>query len=342
MQYLLFLMALSDTSTYILITVVLFMAVFIFILFKYSRLYIKSITSGARVSLLQMIGMALRHADTRSIVEYRIMAKKAGIDIAAASLESHCLAGGDIKNVVRAMITALKANIELSFDHACAINLAGRDVFDAVKTCINPKVIDCTNLSKGSPTLNAITKDGIQLKVKARVTIRTKIDTLIGGATEDTIIVRVGESIIAAISSIDTCKKVLESPDLISRLVMEKGLDKDTAFQILSINIVDIVVGDNIALRLLAEQAEADRRLAQVEAEKRQGLAIARKEEMKALAEENMAKMLAAEAEVPKAIAQAFREGNLGIMDYYHLKNVKADTDMRTSISKTSVTPAVK
>lgn len=342
MQHLSLLTAFPSISTYMLIVAFLFISTLIFMILKYSRLYIKSITSGAHVSLLQMAGMTFRHVDTRSIIEHRIMAKKAGIDIAAASLESHYLAGGNFKNVVRAMIAALKANIELSFDHACAIDLAGRDVFEAVKTCINPKVIDCTNPAKGCPTLDAITKDGIQLKVKARITIRTKMDTLIGGATEDTIIARVSEGIITAISSIDTYKKVLECPDLISKLIMEKALDKDTAFHILSINIIDIVVGDNIGAKLQAEQAEADRRLAQVEAEKRQGLAIAHKEEMKAITEENMAKMLVAEAEVPKAIAQAFREGNLGIMDYYHLKNIKADTDMRISVSKSGVAPAIK
>jgi uncharacterized protein YqfA (UPF0365 family) len=342
MQHLSFLITFTNIRTYIVIIALLFLLISIFMIFKYGRLYIKSITSGAHVSLLQMIGMTFRHIDTQSIVEYRVMAKKAGIDIAAASLESHSLAGGNIKNVVHALITALKANIELSFDYACALDLAGRDVFDAVKTSINPKIIDCTDPAKGCSTLDAITKDGIQLKLKVRITIRTKIDKLIGGATEDTIIARVSEGIITAVSSVDTYKKVLENPDVISKLVAEKALDNDTAFQILSINIIDITVADNVSARLQAEQAKTDRRIAKVEAEKRQGLAIARKEEMKALAEENIAKMLAAEAEVPKAIAQAFREGNLGIMDYYHLKNVKADTDMRISISKLGITPAIK
>ncbi|MGQ3683839.1 MAG: flotillin-like protein FloA [Candidatus Loosdrechtia sp.] len=342
MQYLPLLITFTNTRSYIIIAALLFLMVSVFLVFKFGRLYIKSITSGAHVSLLQMIGMTLRRSNARSIVEYRVMAKKAGIDIAAASLESHYLAGGNIRNVVHALITALKANIELSFDYACALDLAGRDVFDAVKTSINPKIIDSTDPDKGQPTLDAITKDGIKLKVKARITIRTRIDKLIGGATEDTIIARVSEGIITAISSADTYKKVLENPDAISKLVAEKTPDSDTAFQILSINIVDITVAENVGARLLAEQAEADRRIAQVEAERRQGLAIARKEEMKALAEENIARMLAAEAEVPKAIAQAFREGNLGIMDYYHLKNIKADTDMRIAISKSGTTPAIK
>lgn len=342
MQYLPLLVTSINSSTIFLMIVFLFLSACLFMLFKYGRLYLKSITSNAHVSLLHMIGMTLRHVDTQSIVEYRIMAKKAGIDIAAASLESHYLAGGNIKHVVRAMIVALKANIELSFDHACAIDLAGRDVFDAIKTSINPKVIDCPDPARGCLTLDAITKDGIQIKVKARITLRTRIDRLVGGVTEEAIIARTGEGIITSIGSTENYKKVLERPDLISKLVMEKMLDEDTAFQILSINIVDIDVGENISAKLQAEQAEADKRLAQAEAEKRQGLAIAHKHEMKALAEENMAKILAAEAEVPKAIAQAFREGNLGIMDYYHLKNIKADTEMRTSISKSGITPAIK
>lgn len=342
MQYLPLLGISVNDSAVFLIIIFLFISAFLFMLFKYGRLYLKSITSNAHVSLLHIIGMALRHVDIQSIVEYRIMAKKAGIDIAAASLESHSLAGGNIKHVVRAMIAALKAGIELGFDHACAIDLAGRDVFDAIKASINPKVIDCPDPARDCSTLDAVTKDGIQIKVKARVTLRTKIDKLVGGATEETIIARVGEGIVTSIGSIENYKEVLERPDLISKLVMEKMLDGDTAFQILSINIVDIDVGENIGAKLQADQAEADKRVAQAEAEKRQGLAIAHKHEMKALAEENMAKILAAEAEVPKAIAQAFREGNLGIMDYYHLKNIKADTEMRTSISKSGISPVIK
>ncbi len=342
MQYLSLLFVCTHASIFLFAVPLLLTGIFALIAFKYGRLYIKSITSNAHIALLQIIEMSFRHTNVESIVEYRIMAKKAGIDIAPSSLESHCLAGGNIGNVVRALIAAGKANIELGFDRACAIDLAGRDVFDAVKTSINPKVIDCPDSTKGCSTLDAVTKDGIQIRVKARVTVRTKIERLVGGATEETIIARAGEGIITTIGSTDDYRKVLERPDLITALVMGKGLDADTAFHILSINIVSIDVGSNIGARLQTDQADSDKRLALAEAEKRQSMAIAHEREMKALAEENMAKILAAEAEVPKAIAQAFREGNLGIMDYYHLKNIKADTEMRTSISKSSIPPGIK
>lgn len=342
MQYLPFLMISVSTSIFLSVLLFLFLGICGFILFKFGWLYIKSVASDAHVSLLQMISMTLRKVDIRSIVEYRIMAKKAGIDIAPSSLEAHSLAGGNVNHVVRSLIAAQKANIKLGFDRACAIDLAGRDVFDAVKTCINPKVIDCPDTAKGCTTLDAITKDGIQLKVKARVTIRTDIERLVGGATEETIIARVGEGIITTVGSLETYKKVIESPDLISKLVMEKRLDSDTAFQILSINIVNITVGDNINAKLQADQAETDKRIAQADAEKRRGMAIAREQEMKVLTEENIAKILAAEAEVPKAIAQAFREGNLGVMDYYHLKNIQADTEMKaSSASKPAIPPPI-
>ncbi len=342
MYYLPLLAIPSGTSIFLYGILFLFIGLCAFIIFRYGWLYIKSIASDAHVSFAQMIGMTLRQVDAKIIVEHRIMAKKAGIDIAASSLEAHYLAGGNVKNVVCALIAACKANIDLNFDHACAIDLAGRDVFDAVKTSINPKVIDCPDITRGCATLDAVTRDGIQLKVKSRVTIRTKIDKLLGGASEETIIARVGEGIITTLSLADTYKKVLESPDSISRLVLEKELDKDTAFQILSINISNITVGENIGAKLQIEQAETDKRIAQAEAEKRQGLAVAREQEMKVVAEENKAKIFVAEAEVSKAIAQAFREGNLGIMDYYHLKNVQADTEMKASLSKTGTPPIVK
>lgn len=338
MQYLPLLIISTSTSIFLFVLLFLFICGCVFILFKYGWLYIKAISSDAHVSLLQMISMTFRNIDIRSVVEHRIMAKKAGIDITSSSLEAHCLAGGNVNHVIRALIAARKANIKLSFDHACAIDLAGRDVFDAVKTCINPRVIDCPDPAKGYATLDTITKDGIQLKVKARVTIRTDIERIVGGATEETVIARVGEGIITTIGSFETYKKVLESPDLISKLVMEKRLDGDTAFQILSINIINITIGDNISAKLQADQAETDKRIAQADAEKRRGMAIAREREMKVLTEENIAKILAAEAEVPKAIAQAFREGNLGVMDYYHLKNIQADTEMRaSSVSKPGI-----
>jgi uncharacterized protein YqfA (UPF0365 family) len=219
---------------------------------------------------------------------------------------------------------------------ACAIDLAGRDVLDAVKTSVNPKVIDCPDPAMGRQTIDAVAMDGIQLKAKARVTVRANIERLVGGATEETIIARVGEGIVTTIGSAETHKKVLENPDSISKRVLEKGLDSGTAFEILSIDIADIDVGENIGAKLQSAQAEADKRVAQAEAEKRRAMAVAREQEMTAMVVENRAKVVLAEAEIPKAISQAFREGNLGIMDYYHLKNIQSDTEMRTSISKTS------
>jgi uncharacterized protein YqfA (UPF0365 family) len=280
--------------------------------------------------------MTFRRVNARVIVESRIMAKKAGLDYETPLLEAHYLARGNVQNVVRALIAADKAKIDLGFDRACAIDLAGRDVLDAVKTSVNPKVIDCPDPSKGRQTIDAVAMDGIQLKAKARVTVRANIERLVGGATEETIIARVGEGIVTTIGSAETHKMVLENPDSISKRVLEKGLDSGTAFEILSIDIADIDVGDNIGAKLQSDQAEADKIVAQAEAEKRRAMAVAREQEMKALVVENRSKVVLAEAEVPKAISQAFREGNLGIMDYYHLKNIQADTEMRTTISKTS------
>jgi uncharacterized protein YqfA (UPF0365 family) len=280
--------------------------------------------------------MTFRRVNARIIVDSRIMAKKAGLDYDTPQLEAHYLARGNVPNVIRALIAADKAKIELGFDRACAIDLAGRDVLDAVRTSVNPKVIDCPDPTKGRQTIDAVAMDGIQLKAKARVTVRANIERLVGGATEETIIARVGEGIVTTIGSAITHKKVLENPDSISKGVLAKGLDSGTAFEILSIDIADIDVGDNIGAKLQADQAEADKIVAQAEAEKRRAMAVARAQEMTALVEENRAKVVLAEAEVPKAISQAFREGNLGIMDYYHLKNIQADTEMRTSISKTS------
>jgi len=327
------------TNTAAIAFVVLSLLAFAFVLYKYGRFYIKSLASDIHVSFLQMIGMTLRGIDINTIVECRVMARKSGIDIASSSLESHCLVGGNIKNVVRALVAASHAKIELDFERACTIDLSGRDVFDAVRTSINPMVIDFPDTTKGCSALCAVTQDGIQLRVKIRITLRTKIERLIGGASEETVIGRVSEAIIATIDSAENYKKVLENPDAISRTVMEKKLDADTAFQVLSVNIVDMEIGDNIGSKLQAGQAETDKRLAQTEAEKRQGMADARLQEMKAVAEENRAKILAADVEVSKAIAQAFREGNLGIMDYYHFKNLQADTEMRISSSKTGIPP---
>ncbi|MGR3294437.1 MAG: flotillin-like protein FloA [Candidatus Scalindua sp.] len=314
----------------------IFSILFLLLIFKYGWLYIQALASGANVALLQLVGMTLRRVNARVIVDSRIMAMKAGLDYDTQQLEAHYLARGNVPNVIRALIAADKAKIELGFDRACAIDLAGRDVLDAVRTSVNPKVIDCPDPNKGRLTIDAVAMDGIQLKAKARVTVRANLERLVGGATEETIIARVGEGIVTTIGSAESHKKVLENPDSISRRVLEKGLDSGTAFEILSIDIADIDVGENIGAKLQADQAVADKVVAQAEAEKRRAMAVARVQEMTALVEENRAKVVLAEAEVPKAIAQAFREGNLGIMDYYHLKNIQADTEMRTSISKTS------
>ncbi len=314
----------------------IFSLLILILLFKYGWLYIQALASDAHVGLLQLIGMTFRRVHARVIVEARIMSKKAGLDYDTPELEAHYLARGNVPNVVRALIAADKAKIVLDFDRACAIDLAGRDVLDAVRTSVNPKVIDCPDPTKGRLTIDAVAMDGIQLKAKARVTVRANIERLVGGATEETIIARVGEGIVTTIGSADTHKKVLENPDSISKMVLAKGLDSGTAFEILSIDIADIDVGHNIGAKLQTDQAEADKRVAQAEAEKRKAMAIAREQEMTALVEENRAKVVLAEAEIPKAISQAFREGNLGIMDYYHLRNIQADTEMRTSISKTS------
>lgn len=314
----------------------IFLFLFLLLIFKYGWLYIQALASGANVELLQLIGMTFRRVNARTIVDSRIMAKKAGLDYDTQQLEAHYLARGNVPNVIRALIAADKAKIKLDFDMACAIDLAGRDVLDAVRTSVNPKVIDCPDPTKGKQTIDAVAMDGIQLKAKARVTVRANIERLVGGATEETIIARVGEGIVTTIGSAETHKKVLENPDSISKRVLAKGLDSGTAFEILSIDIADIDVGENIGAKLQGAQAEADKRVAQAEAEKRRAMAVARAQEMTALVEENRAKVVLAEAEIPKAISQAFREGNLGIMDYYHLKNIQADTEMRTSISKTS------
>jgi uncharacterized protein YqfA (UPF0365 family) len=314
----------------------IFLILFLLLIFKYGWLYIQALSSGANVALLQLVGMTFRRVNARIIVDSRIMAKKAGLDYDTPQLEAHYLARGNVPNVIRALIAADKAKIELSFDMACAIDLAGRDVLDAVKTSVNPKVIDCPDPAMGRQTIDAVAMDGIQLKAKARVTVRANIERLVGGATEETIIARVGEGIVTTIGSAETHKKVLENPDSISKRVLEKGLDSGTAFEILSIDIADIDVGENIGAKLQSAQAEADKRVAQAEAEKRRAMAVAREQEMTAMVVENRAKVVLAEAEIPKAISQAFREGNLGIMDYYHLKNIQSDTEMRTSISKTS------
>ncbi|MCP4377632.1 MAG: flotillin-like protein FloA, partial [bacterium] len=267
-----------------------------------------------------------------TIVIARIQAVRAGIDLSTDQLETHFLAGGRPTNVVRALIAANRADIDLGWQLATAIDLAGRDILEAVQTSVNPKVIDCPNPATGKMTIDAVAKDGTQVKAKARVTVRANIDRLIGGATEDTIIARVGEGIVTTIGSSDSYKAVLENPDQISKGVLDKGLDAGTAFQILSIDIADVDVGENIGAKLQADQAEADKRRFQAEAEKRRAMAMAQEQEMAALVRENQAKVVLAEAEIPLAIAEAFRKGTLGVMDYYRLQNIQADTKMRGSI----------
>jgi uncharacterized protein YqfA (UPF0365 family) len=311
---------------------IVILLVLILFAFSYGMLYIKALLAGAHVAILEIIGMKLRGVRPATIVDSRIMAIKAGLQVQTRELETHYVARGNVPNVVRALVAASKADIPLTFNQACAIDLAGRDVLEAVQTSVNPKVIDCPDPTKGRDTVSAVAKDGIQLRAKARVTVRANLERLVGGAKEETIIARVGEGIVTTIGSSETYKTVLENPDTISKRVLEKGLDAGTAFEILSIDIADVDVGDNIGAKLQADQAEADKRVAQALAERRRAMAVAREQEMQALVAENRAKVVLAEAEVPKAIAQAFREGNLGIMDYYSLKNIQADTTMRRSI----------
>jgi len=301
--------------------------VLVLLIAKFARLWLQAYFSRANIKLSELIGMWLRKVDSRTIVLSKITAIQAGLQLTTQDLESHYLAGGNVPKVVRALIAANRANIDLTLKTATAIDLAGRDILDAVQTSVNPKVIDCPDPKKGRDTVDAVAQDGIQLKAKARVTVRTNMQRLIGGATEETIIARVGEGIVTTIGSAITYKSVLENPDRISKSVLGKGLDAGSAFEILSIDIADVDVGDNVGAQLQAAQAEADMRRAKAEAEKRRAMAVAREQEMRALVVEN-------EAKVPLAIAEAFQKGNLGIMDYYRIKNIGADTSMRESISK--------
>ena len=296
-------------------------------------LWFQALFAHAKITIRELIGMRFRKVDPRVIVISKIQAVQANLDvITTADLESHYLAGGRVRNVVVALIAANRANINLTLKTATAIDLAGRDILEAVQTSVNPKVIDCPNPASGKTTIDAVAKDGIQVKAKARVTVRANIDRLVGGATEETIIARVGEGIVTTIGSAETYKQVLENPDLISKKVLQKGLDAGTAFEILSIDIADVDIGENIGAKLQADQAEADKRRFQAEAEKRRAMAMAREQEMKALTQENRAKVVEAEAEIPKAISESFRSGNLGIMDYYRMRNIQADTSMREKI----------
>jgi uncharacterized protein YqfA (UPF0365 family) len=328
------LLAEIDISTILLIGLVVVILVVFAVMWRFIGLYVRAWISGAHVGLLDLVGMSLRRVNPVAIVNARVQATRAGLEITTPEMESHVLAGGDVQRVINAMIAADKANIELPWKTATAIDLAGRDILDAVQTSVNPKVIDVPNPALGRVTIDAVSKDGIQLKVKARVTVRTNIKSLVGGATEETIIARVGEGIVTAIGSATDYKDVLENPDHISKAVLHKGLDANTAFEILSIDIADIDVGENIGAKLQADQAESDKRRFQAEAEKRRAMAIAQEQENNAKVAENRALVVLAESEVPKAIAEAFRSGNLGVMDYYKLRNVQADTSMREAVAR--------
>jgi len=300
---------------------------FLFLYFVPVNLWITAIFSGVKVSILDLVLMRLRKVPPSVVVNALINGTKAGLNLTSNDIETHYLAGGNVNNVIKALISADKANIPLTFKTATAIDLAGRDVFDAVQLSVNPRVID-------TPAVSAMAKNGIQLLVKARVTVRANINQLVGGAGEETILARVGEGIVTNIGSAHDHKSVLENPDQISKTVLNKGLDAGTAFEILSIDIADIDVGENIGAKLQTEQASADLKVAQAKAEERRALAVALEQEMKAKAQEARAKVIEAEAQVPQAMAEAFRSGNLGIMDYYKMKNIQADTDMRDSIAK--------
>jgi len=304
------------------------------VFFSFVRLWIQSLLTGAKIGIMDLVGMKLRNVDYQMIVRQKIALVQAGVRITTEDLESHYLARGNVPKVATAVIAAHKAGIaDLPWKTAAAIDLAGRDILDAVRTSVNPKVIDCPDPTKGRSFLDAVCRNGIQLRCKARVTVRTKLERLVGGATEETIIARVGEGIVKAIGSADDHKQVLANPNLISQTVLHNSLDAQTAFEIVSIDIADIEVGENIGAKLQADQAAADLRVAQAEAEKRRAAAVAREQEMSADVQENRAKVVLAEAEIPQAIAAAFREGRLGVMEYYNLKNLQADTNMRASIS---------
>jgi len=306
------------------LVVIVFSVIFSFIPI---RLWIAAMAAGVRVGLVTLIGMRLRRVIPAKVVEPLIKATKAGLDLNVNKLEGHYLAGGNVDNVVNALIAAQRANIDLGFERAAAIDLAGRNVLEAVQMSVNPKVIE-------TPVVAAVASDGIELKARARVTVRANIERLVGGAGEETIIARVGEGMVSTIGSAENHKKVLENPDDISRTILEKGLDAGTAFEILSIDIADVDVGKNIGAQLQTDQAEADKRIAQAKAEERRAMAIAREQEMKASVQEMRAKVVEAEAEVPKALSQALREGKLGVMDYYNMQNIQSDTQMRGTISK--------
>lgn len=317
-----------DGATVMILVLLLLAVVLVLVFLRYVPLglWVRALSSGVKVKVSALIGMRLRRISPHRLVDTLIMVRKAGLDITLDQLEKHLLAGGNIERVAKAMISAQQASIPMTFAEACAIDLAGRDVLQAVQMSVNPKVIE-------TPVVAAIAKDGIELRAKARVTVRANIDRLVGGAGEETVIARVGEGIVTTVGSAESHKQVLENPDMISRTVLSKGLDAGTAFEILSIDIADVDVGRNIGAQLQTDQAEADKRIAQAKAEERRAMAVAHEQEMVAAVQEMRAKVVQAEAEVPLAMAEALREGKLGVMDYYNMQNVIADTQMRDSIA---------
>jgi uncharacterized protein YqfA (UPF0365 family) len=326
---------LEDNIIYLLVGVVLllFALFFLIIFISFARLWIRSLFTGANITIWELVGMRLRNVDSEMIVRQKIALVQAGVLIETKELESHFLARGNVPKTGAAVIAAHKAKMELPWKDAAAIDLAGRDVLDAVRTSVNPKVIDCPDPTKGRPTLDGVCKNGIQLKAKARVTVRTKLERLVGGATEETIIARVGEGIVKAIGSAEHHTDVLANPNLISQAVLKNSLDSQTAFEIVSIDVAEIDVGENIGSKLQQNQADADLQVARARAEKRAAEARALEQEMKAKVEENKAKVVEAEAQIPLAISQAFRDGHFGVMDYYGLRNLQSDTEMRAAIA---------
>jgi len=337
---------LADASGLVLaVIVVVGVAVLIVlaIILSFISIWIRALTSGARVKITELVALRLRRVPVGLIVDNRITSVKSGLDLSIDDLSTHFMAGGDVDIVVRALIAARKAGIHLVFDRACAIDLAtkgtGKTVLEAVKTSVNPKVIDAPNPASGKTTIEGVAKDGIIIKAKARVTVRTNLDRFVGGATEETIIARVGEGIVTTIGSATSYKDVLENPDRISKTVLDKALDSNTAFEILSIDIADVFVGENVGAKLQAEQAEANKLIAQAQAEVRRAAAVALEQEMLARVQEMRSRVVEAEAQVPLAMAEAFRAGHLGVMDYYRMKNIQADTGMRDSIGGSSQPP---
>jgi uncharacterized protein YqfA (UPF0365 family) len=307
------------------------------IIISFFSVWLRARLAGAPVSMLNLVAMRLRQVPYSLVTDARVTARKAGIDISIDDIEAHFLAGGNVIPTIQALIAAEKAGISLNWNRACAIDLAtkgsGKSVVEAVRTSVDPKVIDCPNPEAGRTTIDGVAKDGIQVKVKARVTVRTNLDRFVGGAKEDTIIARVGEGIVTTIGSAESYKTVLESPDSISKMVLGRGLDVGTAFEILSIDIADVDVGENVGAKLQEAQAEANKNMAQAQAEIRRAAAVALEQEMKARVQEMQAKVVEAQAQVPMAMAEAFRAGKLGVMDYYKMENVQADTAMRGSIA---------